>query len=113
MKDYFSRGQPGSSQVAPAAWGCLLVVICLVVITALLHGNIAQARSQEQPSATRCGPDFTKRADLLWYFDSGQWRADVRSLAAAIRFLLEAVDDPGNQVLPAAPTNRPGGPYPN
>ena len=31
-----------------------------------------------------------KRHDLAWYVRSGQWRADMRSLAAAIQYLSES-----------------------
>src|SRR5262245_28827484 len=30
-----------------------------------------------------------RQADLEWYIRSGQWRADIRSLAAAIQYLAE------------------------
>ena len=32
-----------------------------------------------------------KRHNLAWYVRSGQWRADMRSLAAAIQYLSESV----------------------
>jgi len=32
-----------------------------------------------------------KRHDLAWYVRSGQWRADMRSVAAAIQYLSEPV----------------------
>jgi hypothetical protein len=67
----------------------------------------AAARSQAAPRARDVSIP-ARRSDPLWYFHSGQYRADARTLAGAIRYVLEPTCDSDGASFPTQPTNRPG-----
>ena len=60
------------------------------------------ARIRNEVGATPSAESATKagRAHGLWYLRLGQWRADARTLAAAVRYVLES-DVQTNQGKPA------------
>jgi hypothetical protein len=85
-------------KMAGCCW--MLVAICLAVGSAFLAQKTrAQSRSLLSPSHSSSDP--------LWYFHSDQWRADMRSLNAAIHFLLESAVPLTASTGGDAPTNRP------
>ena len=69
--------------------------VTLVMLATLLSMPVtlwATDQSQVGPSQRKCSHSVT------WYFQSGQWRADIRTLKAASEFLL---DDDAKTATPA------------
>ncbi len=82
------------------AWnrGVALVGLGLLVILPVSFATFdfrsATAPSQGQMASTRSG----------WYLSSGQWRADVRTLAAAFDYVMDW--SPGTPTGTSSPTNQ-------
>jgi len=70
----------------------LLVVLPVGVAT--YDFRSAKAPSQPQTASTRSG----------WYLSSGQWRADVRTLAAAFEYAMDWM--PGTPTGSSSPSNQ-------
>ena len=68
---------------AKASAGLLLLCLLAWGASALLDPNASQ---RSTPSSSKLSTTSPHGRD---YFQSGQWRADARSLAAAFRYLLE------------------------
>lgn len=66
-----------------------------LAIALLLNGGLREAPNQPNLGSVRA-PAAASVATLVeqqgvpWYFHSGQWRADVRSLIAALRYLTQS-----------------------
>ena len=79
-------------------WTSTALSIAVLLLCALMLGvgTLRELRLQADLSQGRLAllrPDLQqdKHANLAWYIRSGQWRADIRSLAAAIQYLSEPV----------------------
>jgi hypothetical protein len=49
-----------------------------------------------------------KAGSVGWYFHSGQWRADIRTLTAAVRFLMnDDSHESGRMIVPTPETGTP------
>jgi hypothetical protein len=71
----------------------------LVGIVLLSRGNLREVRlGRDSVSGSVSGPlqnpGPSKRSQLGWYVRSGQWRADMRSVAAAIQYLSDSAAVP-------------------
>lgn len=73
--------------------GLGLLVILPVSFTAFDFRSV-RAPSQGRMASTRSG----------WYLSSGQWRADVRTLAAAFEYVMDWM--PGTPTGTSSPTNQ-------
>ena len=95
-----SHGNTWNRWVTALGLGLLVILPASFVAVDYL---VPKAPSRSQGASTRAG----------WYLRSGQWRADVRTLAAAFEFVMNSV--PQAPTGAGAPTNqlatlsRPGG----
>ncbi len=72
-------------------------ILLVVALTSLLLLGLAMPGSERRPCPTPTGNPTFKLGTALpgsrhgpeWYFRSGQWRADAKTLVALVRFLLE------------------------
>lgn len=67
-------------------WGVAFVLAGLAVLSWLVAQG---AGLLHQPSMSGGLPSRLVGPSLRWYVQSGQWRADARSLVAAARYVLE------------------------
>ena len=86
-----SKNKTWNRRVALVGLGLLVI---LPVGFATFDFRSATAPSQPQMASTRSG----------WYLSSGQWRADVRTLAAAFEYVMDWV--PGTPTGISSPTNQ-------
>jgi hypothetical protein len=86
-----NKGKTWNRRVALVGLGLLVI---LPVSFTSFDFRLAKAPSQGQMASTRSG----------WYLSSGQWRADVRTLAAAFDYVMDWM--PGTPTGPSSPTNQ-------
>ena len=86
-----SNNATWNRRVALVGLGLLVI---LPVSFAIFNFRSAKAPSQPQMASTRSG----------WYLSSGQWRADVRTLAAAFEYVMDWM--PGTPTGTSSPTNQ-------
>ena len=77
----------------------------LLVVAIPLLGPIRQNRSGPKPTslpiaAPPNGPGSLEELALPWYIRSGQWRADVRSLVAALHYLAQSDSPQQTNLMP-------------
>jgi len=100
MKDQW-RGRRDGSWIRQLAWACAGFLFLATVLFAPSHkrtdGSPVPLTNQFLLVSNNHG--WTRRA-MPWYIRSGQWRADMRSLAAALRYLTDL-----EQTASAAQTN--------
>lgn len=72
--------------------GLTLLLILLLAAAAL--GRLVPSVRDGMPGAKARGG---------WYFRSGQWQADVRTLAAAFQYIMDDDSDPA--IVPSTPAN--------
>lgn len=85
------KGKTWNLGVALVGLGLLVI---LPVSFTTLDFRSAKAPSQGQMGSARTG----------WYLSSGQWRADMRTLAAAFEYVIDWV--PGSPTRTSSPTNQ-------
>jgi hypothetical protein len=88
---HVNKNKNWNRRVALVGLGLLVI---LPVSFATFDFRSATAPSQPQMASTRSG----------WYLSSGQWRADVRTLAAAFEYVMDWM--PGTPSGPTSTTNQ-------
>ena len=88
---HVNKNKTWNRRVALVGLGLLVI---LPVSFATFDFRSAKVPSQPQMASTRSG----------WYLSSGQWRADVRTLAAAFDYVMDWM--PGTPTMPSSPTNQ-------
>ncbi len=87
----FSKNATWNRRVALVGLGLLVI---LPVSFAIFNFRSVKTPSQGQMASNRPG----------WYLSSGQWRADVRTLAAAFEYVMDWT--PGTPTSTSLPTNQ-------
>ncbi len=81
----------GRWRTGAVAWGVPVAVAGLILVMLVAAGFQPWSAGLKGPQVrtTSTTPGRGQGAGNGWYFRSGQWRADGRSLLAAVRFLME------------------------
>jgi len=102
MKNIFEINKEPGGAVKPRWPG--LVGLLLIAASAWI------AVDRQQPA----GPyrDRNGHLRVSWYLRSGQWRADIRTLAAVVAYVMQPEDDDESQYVATATAQRgePAGP---
>jgi hypothetical protein len=97
----------GGKAAALAGGGALLAAVCVGSGAAWWHSKTGAAVGSPAAPSPRAAFERAEHADPLWYFRSGQCRADARSLVEALRFILEPDSDSENPPRSISPANGP------
>ena len=82
----------------------------LLVLAILFLGPLPQANNELKSTTAPTAPPLSsslsiEHAGVPWYFRSGQWRADVRSLVAVLRYLTQSDSPAQTNLTPAKVDN--------
>jgi len=80
--------QFGSRSVFPPC--ARLLVAALLFLAPVRQANLRLRRTAPVVASAQPSPNAFEQAGMPWYFRSGQWRADIRSLVAALRYLTQS-----------------------
>jgi hypothetical protein len=90
MKKQRWFGFIGHTRKHLAVWGCAGLVLATVFILCRGRKDNPWPNSPSIPLMASNGPGSSIPMNMPWYLRSGQWRADMRSIGALLRYLTDA-----------------------
>jgi len=107
MKRQISCRPPQSSRAEPGVFAGLgLVALLLVVLSAAAMSDFVPGKEQVPPGTSGTSPAHAKGLTALRYISSGMWLADIKTLAAVARWVIEPE---GTMTSVGSPVGQPSG----
>lgn len=86
------------------AWAGLLA-IAIFFLDSIREAHTGPKQGNLSNSSPSVGPTLLEQPGVPWYIRSGQWRADMRSLVAVLRYLAQPESLGQTNPMPAKADN--------